>query len=115
MCVGRSKQFDNALGRFSYHVVPSHYYSLGQISVLQANNAFVMATPEKALCDLLIGVRNLRLQSTSAMLIYLLEDLRLDEDDLSDLNIQSIRCFTQAGYKTTMLTKLADVLEVFHD
>ena len=115
MCIGRSKQFDNALGRFSYHAVPAHYYSLGQTSTLQADSAFMMATPEKALCDLLISVRNLRLQSASAMLAYLLEDLRLDEDDLSELNIQPIQSFMKANYKTTTLAKLADALEVLHD
>ena len=115
MCIGRSKHIDNTLGRFSYHAVPAHYYSLGQTSVIQTNNAFMMATPEKALCDLLVSVRNLRLQSTPAMLAYLLDDLRLDEDDLADLNIQAIRSFIQAGYKTALLTKLADALEVLHD
>jgi hypothetical protein len=115
MCIGRSKQFDNALGRFSYHAVPAHYYSLGHTSILQADSAFMMATPEKALCDLLISVRNLRLQSTSAMLTYLLEDLRLDEDDLLELKSQSIQGFMEAGYKTTMLANLVDALEVLHD
>ena len=81
----------------------------------QTDSAFMMATPEKALCDLLISVRNLRLQSAPAMLTYLLEDLRLDEDDLLELNIQSIQSFIEAGYKTTMLAKLADALEVLHD
>lgn len=115
MCIGRSKDFENALGRFSYHAIPAHYYSLGQTSIVQADSAFVMATPEKALCDLILSVRNLRLQSIEAMLVYLLEDLRLDEEDLAKLDIESIHHFTQANYKAAMLTKLADALEVLHD
>lgn len=115
MCIGRSKQFENDLGRFSYHAIPAHYYSLGQTSIQQGSSAFLMATPEKALCDLLLSIRHLRLQSTSAVLTHLTDDLRLDEDDLAELDTRAIRSFTQAAYKAPLLNTLADALEVLHD
>ena len=115
MCIGRSQQFENALGRFSYHAIPAHYYSLGLCSQQQQDSAFIIATREKALCDLLISTRYLRLQSTSAVLRYLLEDLRLDEDDLLTLDTQVIAAFTEADYKVNLLARLVGALEVLHD
>ena len=115
MCIGRSQQFENALGRFSYHAIPAQYYSLGLRSEQQQDNTFILATPEKALCDLLISTRYLRLQSTSAVLRYLVEDLRLDEDDLLTMDTQTIATFIEAGYKTNLLTQLVAALEVLHD
>lgn len=115
MCLGRSRHVENALGRFNYHALPAHYYSLGQTSIRQQQNAFLMATPEKALCDLLVSTRNLRLQSISAMTSYLLDDLRLDEDELVALDAQVIRQFAEADYKKSLLTTLAGTLEALHD
>ncbi|PWQ92519.1 type IV toxin-antitoxin system AbiEi family antitoxin domain-containing protein [Leucothrix pacifica] len=115
MCIGRSRQFENELGRFSYHAIPAHYYSLEQTSIQQGNSAFLMATPEKALCDLLLSIRHLRLQSTSAVLSYLSDDLRLNEAELAKLDTRAIRSFAQAGYKVALLNTLADALEVLHD
>lgn len=115
MCIGRSKQFENDLGRYSYHAIPAHYYSLGQTSIQQGSSAFLMATPEKALCDLLLSIRQLRLQSKSAVLTYLLDDLRLDDDGLEDLNTDVIRSFAQAVYKAPLINTLADALEMLHD
>ena len=115
MCIGRSQQFENSVGRFSYQAIPAHYYSLGLHSQQQQHSAFIIAGREKALCDLLISTRYLRLQSTSAVISYLLDDLRLDEDDLSAFNSQLIASFVTAGYKANLLAHLASALEELHD
>ena len=107
--------FENALSRFNYLGIPAHYYSLGLRSEQQQDSAFIIASCEKALCDLLVSVRYLRLQSSSAVLHYLLDDLRLDEDDLSTLDAQTISSFVEAGYKTTLLIQLVKALEVLND
>ncbi|MDR1517406.1 MAG: hypothetical protein LBS52_04805, partial [Dysgonamonadaceae bacterium] len=66
---------DNAVGNFEYITVPQDYYSIG-ISQQTVNNeyTYLLATPEKALCDLILATPNLRLQSVKAMQIYLEED-----------------------------------------
>lgn len=115
MCIGRSQQFENAFGRFSYQAIPARYYSSGLTSQHQRGNTFIIATSEKALCDLLLSVRYLRLQSTGAVLRYLLDDLRLDEDDLLALDRELIASFGSAHYKTGLLENLAAALKVLHD
>lgn len=112
MCLGRSRQIDNALGRFHYQAVPAAYYSVGIESIQQGEIAFMMATPEKALADLLVSTRHLRIQSSGAMLDYLENDLRLDSDDLVALNAARFHTYAQQGYKSSMLNHLVKAIEV---
>ncbi len=71
MCIGRSRQSETARGSFHYQAIPASYYSVGIDSIQQDKIAFMMATPEKALADLLVSTRKLRIQSSSAMMNYL--------------------------------------------
>ena len=52
--------------------------------------AFLMATPEKALCDKIRNDQNAGLRSLKDMRHYLIEGLRIDESSLADLNPQQI-------------------------
>ena len=70
-----------------------------------------MATPEKALADLLLTTRKLRIQSTPAMLSYLQDDLRLDSDDLVKLDATCFYDYAQQGYKSTMLNHLGKAID----
>jgi hypothetical protein len=112
MCTGRSRQYRNKLGAFSYHAIPARYYSTGQTRIQRDNIAFVIATPEKTLCDLLVANRGLRIQSRLAMIGYLTEDLRLDEADLASLSTGLIKNIACAGYKQSLLTRLLQALEM---
>ena len=71
----------------------------------------MIATPEKALADLLVSTRKLRIQSSSAMMSYLEDDLRLDHDDLIELDAACFYNFAQQGYKSNMLACLGKAIE----
>ena len=111
MCLGRSRQFDTPLGRFDYQAIPPAYYALGINSIHQDNIAFMMATAEKALADLLVSTRKLRIQSTRAMMTYLLDDLRMDGDELQKMDAACFYDFAKQGYKVNMLTHLGDTIK----
>lgn len=111
MCLGRSRKMETSQGLFHYQAIPSAYYSVGINSIQQGNIAFMMASPEKALADLLVSTKGLRIQSTSAMLSYLLDDLRLDEEDLEELDVSQFQYFAEQGYKTILLRELAKAIE----
>lgn len=111
MCIGRSCRFRNELGEFSYHAIPTRYYSTGQTRIQHDNIAFMIATREKALCDLLVANRGLRIQSRLAMIDYLTEDLRLDEAELASLSTSRVKNIACTGYKQTLLTNLLLALE----
>ena len=108
----RAKTFRNSLARFSYQRLPTRYYAQG-IQQLKVSEkiSFMIAEPEKALCDWLVLTPNLKIYSSKTMRILLLEDLRLDEEKLSELSPTKIHQYAQAGSKTNILTCLAKYLE----
>jgi hypothetical protein len=96
----RAKRYENAVGNFEYITVPQDYYSIG-INQQTVDNeyTYLLATPEKALCDLILSTPNLRLQSVKAMQIYLEEDMRIDFSGLQNIDTEIIRQCIETGRK----------------
>ena len=63
MTLKRSRSFKNQFGLFSYISCPANYYSIGVSPVVQEDYAFLIATPEKALCDQIVYTPKLQLRS----------------------------------------------------
>lgn len=115
MCIARSRQIKTSQGLFHYQAIPASYYSVGITSIQQGNIAFMIATPEKALTDLLVSTRYLRIQSQAAMLDYLENDLRMDVDDLATLDISKLHAYADLGYKSNMLRQLIKAIGSLSD
>ena len=49
-----------------------------------------MASPEKALCDKVITTPGVNLRSRQQALAFLVEDLRIEKDQLRELNLREI-------------------------
>jgi len=107
VCIDRAREYSNSLGRFTYHSVPKNYYKFGLTIQGSELSAFVIATPTKALCDLLVTTRLIRIQSIRAMQEYLFDDLRLDEADVGALDLQVVDDCRSAQYKSQMLSHLS--------
>ena len=112
MTAGKPHTFHTPLGRFSYHHLPSPYASLGTTTVelLEQRNAMV-ATPDKALCDLVVTTVGLRLRSIRAAQAYLLEDLRIDETELKTLDIPRIQSWIPWAPKPQSLQVMVSALQ----
>ena len=110
----RAIRFENVVGNFEYITVQKKYYSIG-ISQQTVDNeyTYMLATPEKALCDLILATPNLRLQSVKAMQIYLEEDLRIDFDVLKSIDNEIIRQCIETGRKKRELMQLLLFLNDF--
>ena len=74
----RSKIYQNQIGRFEYMHAKQDYFSIGIKSVLRDGVSFLIASPEKAICDMIAGTAGLRIQSKKAMREYLEDDMRVD-------------------------------------
>ena len=108
----RSKRYNTPLGIFEYRSVSPAYFSIGiELQSPENNTTFLMASPEKALCDMIVLSSGLRLQSSKAVKIYLEEDLRLDLSEKKSWNIQIIDECVQAGKKKIELTQLYKFFE----
>jgi predicted transcriptional regulator of viral defense system len=108
----RAKRFATAFGNFEYITIPQDYYSIGiRQEIVNNQYAYLIATPEKAICDMILSVRNFRIQSVKAMQIFLEEDLRLDLSVLKTYNSAIIKSCIETGIKKTELTQLLKLME----
>jgi hypothetical protein len=83
VCMRRSRVFDNALGRFSYVTVPPSLFPVGmRQEQASERETFLIAGPEKALCDKVLLTRNPQARSRCAMQTFWVDDLRVDEEAL---------------------------------
>ena len=105
---GKVKQCENAFGVFTYRDVPAAVYHFG-VEIREENGySYQIATPEKALCDKLYTISPVG--SVKAMRALLFDDLRVDESDFWQLNLEDIKQLAPL-YKSTnhkYLTKLID-------
>lgn len=110
--IKRAKTFQNSLGRFSYQKLPVSYYKIGIDYVKSSDTvAFMIASPEKALCDWLVLTPNLKIYSVKALRDFLLTDLRLDESFLVSLSPVKVGEMASNIKKSKLLNLLADLLE----
>jgi tagatose-1,6-bisphosphate aldolase len=70
---------------------------------------YLIASPEKALCDLLMLTDNLRIQSAGAMRDYLENFMRIDMDIIAEFDLDIIRECIETGRKKTTLSQLLEV------
>ena len=81
----KTKRYHTPLGDFVYHSVPERYYPYGIVQRgQQLGFPYLIACPEKAVMDMLYFATDLR--SMRDVQSYLLDDLRLSEHGLRDLD-----------------------------
>ena len=110
---GRSKSFDTPVGKFTYWSVPVKYYRVG-VDLIEAGDglSFLMATPEKALADKVLRDWGSNIRKAGEMDAYLLEDLRIDEEDLKKLKvnrIDEISHYTRSRKVALLLTSVRKI------
>lgn len=107
----RAKQYVTPFGRFDYVTVPENYYTVGMGQILVGEDyAFLMAGPEKALCDMITATSGLRIQSVKSVSGYLNEDLRVDLSVKDQYDGEIIKECIRWGRKKTELTMLLKYL-----
>ena len=106
----RSKKFQTPLGLFEYQRIPKQVYAIGFKQEFAGKDyAYLIATPEKALCDLLLTTANLRFSSKKSMLNFLEQDLRVDFSAMR-WNTRIVQECIKTGKKSKELLYLKEVL-----
>ena len=85
----RAKLFRTPLGRFSYLPVNEVAYSYGVGLQSAAGGSFFLAEPEKALCDRIVRVREVRAPRDIPALLE--DDLRVDLDAVVRMRVSAVR------------------------
>lgn len=108
----RAKQLETPLGLFTYQTVPEDYYPIGIRQEMVGDHfAFLIASPEKALCDLLLMRSRLRLTSARAMQDFLLNEMRMDFSELKEPDLRIVDACIATHHKSLELQSLRKVLE----
>ena len=106
-----SKVFENTLGFFDYYKVNREYFPVGVRSVTDDGISYLMATPEKALCDLILYDSYLPSRSVKGLMRYLEEDIRFDMDELTHFDVEIVRECAEKGNKKLILNNLIKIIK----
>ena len=107
----RTRMFENSLGRFTYEQVKPEYFAIGVNSIEEDGVTFMMASREKALCDLILHDTYLPQQSVKGLWQYLEEDIRFDVDELATFDVSIIEACAKSGRKENILNNLIKILK----
>ncbi len=112
MTTKHSRNFENGLGVFTYNTISSEAFSVGLRRVQRDEKvAFIMASPEKALCDLIANSPNLNLRYQKEAEIYLEEDIRLDMDEFMKLSPDIFEQYIAVGKKARSIETIRKLLK----
>lgn len=104
----RSKTYKNVFGVFEYRDIPAAVYPLG-VRLKEENGFFyAIASPEKAVCDMLY-IKS-PVYSQKALVELLFDDLRIDEELFENLSYQDMKILAPR-YRRRNLKLLAELLD----
>ncbi len=111
MTLKQAKEFDTQLGRFEYTHISKNAFSVGLTSIRKNDYAFVMAKPEKALCDLIANSPQVNLRYLKDAEIYLEEDIRMEPDDFRQMDAEVFEEYIKVGKKADSIRTLLKLLK----
>lgn len=112
MTIKRSKSFENHFGRFIYKKMPTPYYAFGIDYIKLREGQFaLMASPEKAIFDKIVTSPGILLRSLKSAQDYLLDNLRLDSEQLSELNFKRMESWLSDAPKQESLEFIIKALQ----
>lgn len=107
-----TKKYETPIGRFNYKYLPFPYYSFGIKSIkLTSKQTVLIASCEKAVCDKIVLTSGITLRSTRQTKDLLLEDLRMDETMLKQLDTAIIHSWLDDAPKKSSLIMLIKTLQ----
>ena len=111
MTLGRNKEYRTSIGDFSYYRLSSKSYSIGitQKETQGFLGGFLMATPEKALADLVF--KRCKGLDKNQLKQELLESKRIDREVFHQLNKELLVEIKQC-YRTKIVNDLVDLVGI---
>ena len=111
MTLKYAKSFDTPFGRFEYTHISKAAFPVGLTSIKKDGYAFVMATPEKALCDLVAHSPGVTLRYLKEAESYLEEDIRMECEDFRQMDAGIFEEYIKVGKKTGSIRTLLKLLK----
>lgn len=110
MTVKHSRNFDTPIGRFEYQMISRDAFPVGITYINKQEYAFLMATPEKALCDLIANSQKVNLRYLKDVENYLEEDIRMEIEDFKNMDASIFEQYALVGKKANSISTLIKYL-----
>ena len=104
----KNKSFSTPIGEFLYYYLPSKVYPYSVCLKSEQNENFLIASPEKALCD--TAYRAGKIASLKEIEELLYKNLRITESDLRSMDLTELQ-FIAPLYKKRSLKLLLEFFE----
>jgi predicted transcriptional regulator of viral defense system len=114
MTTRRSKMFEIDFGNYEYVTVPEDFYSIG-IREQSVNNeyTYLIASPEKAICDLILATPYLQFRTVRALQTYFEDNLQMNFSAVKQWDMKIIEQCIKTGRKQLGMELLETFLKRF--
>ncbi len=106
MTIKHSRSFQTPIGLYDYKQISKKAFSVGVRSLHNGNYAFMIATPEKALCDLIANSPMVNLRYMTDVEAYLEQDIRMDMDEFFKFDTRIFEDYIKVGKKADSIATL---------
>ncbi len=111
MTLKHSRDFDTPIGKFEYKHIAREAFHIGITQITGNGYAFLIATPEKAICDIVANSTNVNLRYMKDAERYLAEDIRFDMDEFSHLDAEIFKACASVGKKAESIRTIIKLLQ----
>ena len=110
MTVKHSRCFQTPVGYYDYKHISKEAFPIGARSMYKDNYAFLIASPEKALCDLIANSSKVILRYMKDVESYLEQDIRMDMDEFYNMDANIFEEYINVGKKADSISTLLKFL-----
>ncbi|MBR5569135.1 MAG: hypothetical protein IKW27_10425 [Bacteroidales bacterium] len=110
MTVKHSRSFQTPIGNYDYKCVSREAFAVGVRTERVADYAFLIASPEKALCDLIANSSKVNLRYMKDVENYLENDIRMDMDEFLKFDPSVLEEYIKVGKKADSIATLLKYL-----
>ncbi len=110
MTVKHSRSFQTPIGGYDYKYISREAFSIGVRSIHKGDYAFLMASPEKALCDLIANSSKVNLRYMKDVETYLEQDIRMDMEEFYRMDATIFEDYIKVGKKADSVSTLLKFL-----
>lgn len=106
-----ARTYNTPIGSFSFTHISRDAYHIGLTQAREENATYTIATPEKALCDLIANMPGINLRYKKEALEFLEENLRLDMERFYQFTPSIFEAYAKHGKKATSILTIMKLLK----
>jgi hypothetical protein len=110
MTTKHTRTFENAVGRYEYIGCSKNVFPIGIQMMAEGGISYLIASPEKALYDILMSQTTTDLRFNHVLRIYLEDNLRLDMEAFHRLDREVLIACSEAGKKKELIDNLLKLI-----